>query len=271
MSRGKRAAVLGCGPAGIFAAQAFTEAGWRVELFSKKRRSEMFGAQYLHAPIPGLSDPDAFSLIEYVLQGSAEDYRSKVYGPNSRVEVSPSIFVGSHKAWDIRAAYYAGWEKFEGAITEATINPEWLLGSRLERDFDMIVSSIPAPQTCYMPGSHYFTQQTVWGIGDAPERGVFCPIIVPNNTVFCNGQKEPSWYRASNVFGYKTAEWPGESRPPVKNIAEIVKPIGTNCDCFGMTPDSTSPVRMLHVGRYGRWTKGEFSHHAYGRVFEAAA
>jgi len=93
MSRGKRAAVLGCGPAGIFAAQAFTEAGWRVKLFSKKRRSEMFGAQYLHSPIPGLSDPDAFSLVEYVLQGSADDYRSKVYGPKSRVEVSPSGIV----------------------------------------------------------------------------------------------------------------------------------------------------------------------------------
>jgi hypothetical protein len=265
VSRGKRAAVLGCGPAGVFAAQGLVNAGWRVQMFSKKRRSEMFGAQYLHAPIPGLSNPDAFSLIEYVLQGSVDGYRAKVYGPKSQVEVSPSVLAGSHRAWDIRAAYYLGFDAFLPTIEEATIDPAWMLESGLERDFDLIVSSIPAPGMCYRPGEHYFTAQTVWAIGDAPERGIFCPIRVPDNTVFCNGEKEPSWYRASNVFGYKTAEWPVENKPPVKDVAEVTKPIGTNCNCFAYD-DMGAPIRVMRVGRYGRWDKSELSHRAYERM-----
>lgn len=267
MKRARRIAILGCGPAGIFAAQAAVNAGHRVHIYSNKRRSEMFGAQYLHEPIPGLSEEKDFTLIEYVLQGTVEGYRRKVYGERSRVAVSPEKFLGTHPAWDIRAAYYAGWHKFFDAIEDTDIDPDWILSTKLHKDYDLVISSIPAPKICYAPGSHYFTGTSVFAIGDAPERGVFCPVEVASNSVVCNGEPSPGWYRASNVFGYKTAEWPGETRPPLKQVSTITKPISTNCDCYTMP--GAMPVKFLPVGRYGRWDKDELSHMAYGRVAKA--
>jgi len=52
----KRIFILGCGPAGLFAAQAAAEMGCSAVIISKLRRSEMYGAQYLHSEIPGLTD-----------------------------------------------------------------------------------------------------------------------------------------------------------------------------------------------------------------------
>lgn len=257
-----RAAVLGCGPAGIFAAQALGLAGWDVRIFSKKRRSEMFGAQYLHAPIPLLTDEARdFTLLEYVLQGTIDGYRQKVYG-GMDVPVSPERFLGSHRAWDIRGAYYRGWDLWRPKIEDTPdIDGSWIAENA--RDFRMIVSSIPAPDLCL--SRHTFGGQNVWAIGDAPERGIFCPIThTPNNTVWCNGEKDVGWYRASNVFGYRTAEWPEDRKPPIKEVASILKPISTNCDCHEKRRN------FLRVGRFGRWSKDELSHQAFARVAGAA-
>lgn len=265
----KRAAVLGCGPAGLFTAHAFKVKGWEVDIFSAKRRSEMFGAQYLHRPIWGLDGDAESSALTYHLQGTTEGYRKKVYGDRSVEFVSPQKLVGEHRIWDIRRAYYDAWSRYSDHIIDMPgISAEWLRWDAADygvtlSNYRYIISTIPASKLC-MRG-HYFATQTAWAIGDAPERGVFCPIDVDKDSVVCNGESSPGWYRASNIFGYKTAEWPEGSKPPVQNVAEIQKPIGTNCDCWVDLP------HFFRAGRFGAWDKAELSHSGYNLVMEMLA
>lgn len=256
-----RVAILGCGPSGLFAFHAFRTLGYSdITILSRKRRSEMFGAQYLHEPIPGLCDERGMPLT-YSLRGTLGQYAAKVYsGKVDPSMTSPAQLPEDQIAYDIRGAYYRAWDLYHDQITNLKVQPG--LMRDIFRGFDLVVSTIPAQQLCAdMLGQHRFETQKVWAIGDAPERGVFCPIKVEPWSVVCNGEDTPRWYRASNVFGYKTAEWPGETRPPVADIAAIEKPIGTNCDCW-------LGKNFMRAGRYGTWTKGVLSHQAYYDITE---
>lgn len=248
--------VLGCGPAGLMSAHAAIMLGYDVVVHSKKRKSEMFGAQYLHRPIPGISTDDHRFEIDYVLQGSEEDYRKKVYGPNWDGSVSPEDLVGSHDGWDIRAAYDILWKQYANLIVEQEFKgPEDVRKLIDEHSvMDMWASTIPARVLCASPQMHAFSAQDVWAIGDAPERGVFCPVQVADETVVCNGESAPGWYRASRILGYGTAEWAGEHKPPIEGVSKVVKPLATTCDCF---------PEIHRLGRYGKWTKGVLSHEAF--------
>lgn len=269
----RRAAVLGCGPAGLFATHGLIEAGWEVRVFSNPRKSHMYGAQYLHAPIKGLTpESEESQEIDYRLVGSPDGYRDKVYG-STPVQVSPQTLSRKHPSWDIRAAYDRAWELYSPLIHEARINPEWLgIGRRSDGPpeptqellnlsaLDLIISTIPMPEICYQDDLHLFHSTQVWAIGDAPDRGQFAPYRPELNTVECNGTSEVGWYRAANVRGHCTVEWPGKSRPPLPQAVSVYKPLYTDCNCYR---DGRYPVKFLPLGRYGAWSKSVLSHHAY--------
>lgn len=244
--------ILGCGPAGLMAAHAATLAGHDVVVVSKKRKSELFGAQYLHQPIPGMTE-SAPVAVNYVLQGTADGYREKVYGKESRVEVSPETLTGKHDAWDIRSTYDNLWNEYEGLVRDGLVTGQYLAMAMESWLPDFTVSTIPAPSLC-TDDAHTFSAETVWAIGDAPDRGVTCPVPVPRNTVTCNGEPAPAWYRAANVFGHKTAEWPERKKPPFGAPAAVLKPTTTDCRCY---------PEVQRLGRYGAWKKGVLSHEAF--------
>lgn len=252
--------VLGCGPAGLMSAHAAVMLGYTVSIHSKKRKSEMYGAQYLHRPIPLISKPEEKFEVSYVLQGTEEEYRRKVYGPTWNGTVSPEDLTEAHPGWDIRAAYDRLW----GLMSELIIDTEFKTPADVARLIDRYdddhvwASSIPATVLCGMREQHSFASQEVYAIGDAPERGIFCPIEVQPQTVFCNGETVPSWYRASNILGYRTAEWPEGKKPPIEGVAKITKPLATTCDCLPF---------VHRVGRYGKWEKGVLSHSAFYETF----
>lgn len=253
----KTAVVLGCGPAGLFAAHALVQNNYEVKIFSRKRRSEMYGAQYLHRPIPGLSNLFGSHDIHYRLEGTTEEYRSKVYG-RQQVVTSPEELKEFHPAWDIREAYHNAWSMYVDRIAQMDVDP--FIPATIKRELapDVFISSLPAQKMCLFPEDHRFASASVWAIGDAPERGVFCPVTDAKSfEVVLNGSPDTGWYRTSNVFGYRTAEWPGGKKPPLSGVSEVVKPISTDCRCH---PD------VIRVGRYGTWTKGVLSHHAYEKA-----
>jgi hypothetical protein len=258
----KKVLILGCGPAGLMAAQAVAETGWLEPVIaSKKRKSEMYGAQYLHAPIPGVDAGAPFE-VEYVLRGTIGDYRNKVYGPAYRGNVSPEDLAESHMGWDIRQTYDTLWKRFQHAIVDVNFtSPQeasaFVLHSHAEGQFAHYISTIPAPLLCTDP-SHGFSSQQVWAVGDAPERGIFSPIKVEENTVVCSGERDTSWYRASNILGYHTVEWPMNRKPPIEGISGVTKPLETNCTCLPF---------VHRAGRYGTWRKGVLSHEAYFETF----
>lgn len=266
-----RVLVLGCGPAGLMAAHAAKVSGAdRVDIYSKRRKSELFGAQYLHQPIPGMTDTPPVT-VEYVLEGSAEDYRRKVYGADWDGEVSPEDLIGNHDGWDIRRTYDNLWLNFGATVWNTNISPGYIgniMDEARSGRWDLVISSVPKPLLC---GKHHtFNSKPVWALGDAPERGLFVVDYIPkhriyDNTVICNGNRTPTWYRRSRVFGYDTVEWPQysvENWPnvnPTNNASKVNKPLDNNCDCW---PD------ILHVGRFGKWEKGILSHTAYQDVLD---
>jgi len=262
-NRAKRVAILGCGPAGMFAAHAFAEAGWDVTIYSKKRQSHMYGAQYLHSPIPGL--PEFRTEVDYQLRGTLEGYREKVYGPRSTVQVSPATLIGRRLAWDIRAAYDTAYGMYESQIRDVSIDQKFLqgeFGNPAARNYwKAVVSTIPAPSLCAMPQEHIFLSQRVWAAGDAPDQGRLSPVTVPSSTVVCNGEPDIAWYRCSNVFGHNTCEWPLDRKPPVSGLAQVLKPISAICGCW---------PRIARLGRYGQWKKGVLADEAYVRASKLA-
>lgn len=256
--------ILGCGPSGIFAAHAAVQAGKDVRIFSRKRVSQMYGAQYLQGPVPGLSLLPSVD-VTYTLQGSSDEYAQKVYG-----DTRPPFIISrpTMKAWDIREAYENGWKAYEQLITpmsgisQKSLSPNYpnghgaLARAYADSKYTQIISTIPAPSLCTKSGEHTFRGRNIWALGSAPELGqLLNDFEVPDNTVINNGEKAPSWYRVSNVFNYKTVEWPFERKPPVHGVAEVGKVLGTNCDCFA--------PRIWRAGRLGTWNKMVLAHHAY--------
>lgn len=257
--------VLGCGPAGLLAvhgavlAHSGSEDDLHIAVISKKQKSPMYGAQYLHQPIPGVTRSQGRS-IRYRLDGGIEAYRRKVYGNMWDGTVSPEDLTGAHMGWDIRETYDALWDRYQGLIADHDIHPSDVNRFMNSNSPDLIINSIPRDRLCYR--GHTFGFTNIIAAGDAPDLGIKLQYSCPDETVICNGNDEPSWYRMSRVFGHTTVEWPGElGRVPINSAATVRKPTYHACDCW---PDD----QVFHVGRYGTWAKGVLSHTAYLSTYE---
>jgi hypothetical protein len=251
-----RALILGCGPAGLIAAHAVANEGYNFDILSKRpMKSPMLGAQYLHGPIPGITDPNPEATILTVKRGTYEEYRHKVYGSIPKYE---KIKASGHNqpdevgAWDIRSAYDKLWETYGGEVRGEDVDAD-LLGELIPK-YDLIVSAIPAPAICRI--GHAFRTVGVWVLP-----GTCYGIDHYDNTVIANGLESPSWYRSSRIFGVAQTEWPGTVRqPPLPDMRFIQKVIDTNCDCW---------PNIVKAGRMATWQKGSLAHHAYGAVLNA--
>lgn len=262
--------ILGCGPAGLLAAHAASyamEYGAQVAIISTKKKSDLFGCQYLHGPIPSLDLRT--TTVDYQLLGTSDDYAMKVYGSRLMAgTVSPAELTGSHPAWDIRQAYDLLWDRWEPYIMDATLTPADITPMLEHHMPDVVINSLPLPVLC-QDEEHVFRAEECWALGDAPELGQEVPVPCPENTVVCNGTDDTGWYRVSNIFGYKTAEWSGlRPRPPFEGVSRFKKPLVTTCDCWTLGLGAMqSPFPILRVGRYGTWTKGVLSHTAFHDTF----
>jgi hypothetical protein len=260
---GLRIAIFGIGPSGMVAAAAALRAGANITLISKtEERSQLFGCQYLHAPIPGYEDvPKA--TVDYSLTGTPDEYREKVYGQLWDGKTSPEDLIGTHDAWDIRETYHQMYERIVRKrrtktnlvkFIQADISPLWLMeNNSMFRKFDAVISTIPAPQICGKPEEHSFQSHEVYAKGDTrPDPSM------PDNTVVCDGTGKNDWYRYARVFGYSTVEWP--SKPPkLHHTAAVKKPLSHDCGCF---------PSITRMGRYGAWRKGVLVHEVYGETLD---
>jgi hypothetical protein len=245
--------VFGCGPAGLIAAHAArTEFDCEVRILSVKRPSELYGCQYLHDEIVGI--PTKHEMVRYSLNGTAEEYRRKVYGAHvPPLPVSPQLFEGDAPAWDIRDTYRQLFDVFEDYIIDVRMNNEGVISALSDYMPDFAISSIPANVLCMSPTIHAFTSTPVWAVGDGPDRDV--PVNVAPQHVLCDGTEFTGWYRAANVFGHRTVEWPGYLRKvPLRGVVKVNKPLATDCNCL---------QSVLRVGRMGRWAKGVLAHQSY--------
>jgi hypothetical protein len=156
--RKPKIAVFGTGPSGMAVGGAGLQAGYGVDFYGKTAKpSVLYGCQYLHAPIPVLPEFKVRQTrVEYILEGTASDYRRKVYGDAWDGAVSPEDFVGEHDAWDIRATYDALWRMITRRnnvnLNVSYISSNWIgLNTSKLSPYAHIVSTIPAPELCMNP------------------------------------------------------------------------------------------------------------------------
>jgi len=251
----KTVAILGCGPAGLLVAHAANLQGWSFHIYSKKQKSPIFGAQYLHEPIPGVTgtDPeDGAVMLSYRLRGTPESYRHKVYGPSWDGNTSPEDYEGDHYAWDLRGAYDKLWFDYGDEVvpTEfsgASWSPKVIAVERA----DLVISTIP--RTVWDDNPDNFQQAYIWALGDGDYQRVHLHRPDPF-TVICDGTKDNQWYRVSNIFGYCTMEWSqwwnnpfASVTPPARGAARVAKPLAYT---------GNAARDIIHLGRFAQWTKG---------------
>lgn len=280
-----RAAILGCGPTGLLAAHACYVEGIEFDIFSKKRKSELFGSQYLHNPITDLAvHPEEGVPVKYVTVGSPEEYRRKTHGKWWDGHVAPEEFEPDHTAWDIRQAYDLLWNLYWRKIRDYTIPTQdhldqfglkqsiagyvmWDLGLN---DYDLVISTVP--RDIWAVEGEEFIYSEGWALGDAPERGIFVDdiITVPHdeaaqdNIIICDGTSSVPWTRYSKVYGYTSIEWPHHAPKPHPHAARVRKPLH-------YSPASQNPnltADWLHVGRYGQFEKGVVVTDAFDQVIK---
>lgn len=255
-------AILGSGPSGLVAAEAVTECLFGTEhdldIFSLGKKSPLYGAQYLHQPILGVTDFTKSIEVEYRLEGTAGGYRQKVY-PGSEVSVSVEMLEPNHMAWDIRETYDSLWEDFGDLVIPSILNFERV--KVISRKYDLVLSTIPLPKVC--GAKHRFESANIVAAGSAPDLNIGLEEyekLCPPSTVICNGDDRVPWYRISNIFGYVTAEFSMLHGLWAPGSAGMVrKPVSHNCDCW-----DNSNVNLL--GRYGAWKKGVLVHNVYEEV-----
>ena len=272
-----RVAILGCGPTGLFAAHACAEAKIRFDIFSKKRKSELFGSQYLHEPVPGIMDYTEGEQVRYVNIGTPEQYRRKTHGKYWDGIIAPEDFETEHIAWNIREAYDRLWRAYadqihdyeistrfdaEGKIDFDRKHPYWRVAYDLDiNDYDLVVSTVP--RNIWATEREEYIYSTGWALGDAPEKGIFVPIQATDMTIECNGDPGVPYNRLSKVFGYTTMEWPAHSPKP-DGASMLIKPLKYKKPILDVNP--ADDERWLHVGRYGQWQKGIVTTDAYKSV-----
>lgn len=250
---GKPVAVLGSGPAGLMAAWACMLSGTSVVVLSDGGKSRLGGAQFLHAPIPGMHQARSpETVVKYVRRGDPEVYKRKAFG-SLRVPWRPWTDGGQpeeREAWSLSLAYDSMWEVF-GESVETNKQHIDLKGVVEVKDkFAFVVSTIPLNVMC-VNESHKFVTQNVRIHPDAFEE-------LPDNTVLYDGTKDKSWYRVSNIFGTTYTEWGEESKaPPIRPMRWDSKPMYSDCDCLNRVNG------ILTVGRRGRFDAAQFSHDAF--------
>lgn len=261
-----RVVIFGSGPSGLLAAHAARSAGVGysdIDIYSLGEKSKLFGCQYLHKPIPGITNEDWFVDVSYKLVGSEAMYMRKVYGDQRVPSVSPEDLGSEHRAWDIRSAYDELWSQWKRRTIRAQISGDVMqdadFGAWIDKQ-DVVINTIPRHIWC-TNSKHTFSATDIWAIGDAPELGRYVPFkAAEDNSVVCNGSHDVGWYRISRVFDHNTIEWPIRRKPPIQGIAKVQKPTGTDCDCW--------EGRVAFFGRYGEWKKGVLAHQVFDEAEE---
>ena len=252
-------AIFGCGPAGLFVAQAAEQMGHEIVIISRKVKSKIYGAQYLHEPIPDLSPPKPQGEIKTYRLGSAAGYAARVYKDGKRrtsFEYGPTDPV---PAWNLRTTYDRAWEKFESRI-----NHELLDGNDVAQFTaicDVLISTIPLWSLCLRPDIHKFNSVATMVAPRMEYTGLQAYFGDNTNGVVYNGTSYGYWYRTSHIFGYSSTE--AVSSPEFLHQHRDAEPgfkvVDNTCDCH---------PELHKLGRMGKWKSGVLTHHAYKEALQ---
>jgi len=244
--------VLGCGPAGLIVAHAVAVSGHEPVIYSRKKPSTLYGAQYLHHPC-GFLDLDPIE-VEYIKIGDAVGYAEKIYGDRlAPEETSWYQFDGRVQAWNLNQLYAKLWQQYRSQVNDVDITASsfWL-----EEKDEIVFSTIPR-QALYADPSQYEWHSEAVMVE-------LCPSVPPTadkrGYILYNGHPDVPWYRESSLFGHRSREYAAlASVPAGTHVHRVVKPVSTNA------PEIPG---VYMFGRYGKWLKGELVDHAFNQALE---
>lgn len=249
----KRVGVLGCGPSGLIAAYVCEQLGMEIRIWSRKQRSFIAGAQYLHEPVLGIqrmSGPDALLRVEK--KGTREGYARKVYG-DPLAPVSWDQYQHSkYPAWNLRKTYDRLWSRFCDRIVDTDLNGLALEDLIAENSSTILwVNTIPLPALCVESSHRFFSQKVHILQRRQSSRDSF---------IIYDGRPASPYYRMSVIFGHLSVEWPGSAEKPCREAVTIKKPLTSECDCWAERSE------VLLQGRYGAWNKNMLTNHVARNV-----
>jgi hypothetical protein len=252
-----KVAVLGTGPAGMFAVHACVEKGVTPSVISNTdQRSELRGAQYLHREIPGVTDSLPSSDITYVKLGYPHYYSQRVYGTDAQPELSWNTTPNNTvSGWNLRRAYFHAFRKYRDMIDVVPglnhTDVDWL-----SQRYDLVINSVPL--AAFTEDKSDFEYQDVWVVSENLHYA-----LDNRNIIVYNGNKAgvgvSKWYRYSQLFGW-TAEEYGTREEAPHDAVRVRKPLRVR--------NSPVPDNWLCVGRYGAWRKRALTHDAFYDVTE---
>lgn len=243
--------ILGCGPAGLLAAHAAHQARHNFTIHSRKEKSKIPGSQYLHEPIPGLTDLYPENTVQYIRLGTSEGYAQKVYGDSSR-PTGWENYAQTYPSWNVIQAYDRLWGRYSNRIVSEEISVKSLGELIRVSDPDLVISTIPAPALCMRPMSHTFAGPKFW-IKTMPTP----PLDIGRDICIYNGYLADPWYRWSILGGRCSFEY----TQAVDGAIEGRKAVETDCDCM------TDVV--VRAGRWAEWKHGVLLNHAYQKAKKA--
>ena len=253
-----KVAILGCGPAGLFAAHAANRAGAEYTIYSRKVRSNIAGAQFLHVPIPGIEEEaDQVTIVRW---GTPAVYADKATGKLQELglDTSWTRWETHERAtiWSLARAYDNAWRGYENDIQNQEVDfkfVDWCVS-----EYDLVVSTVPLDaiiDPALLPALGLL-KQIVYIVPAPRVRG--------NVLVFNGSHNEGQWYRYSCLFGHSTYEF--SDRADAEEMAHHLetKVITARKPYAIVSPkfENMHP-NVLKVGRHGRWHKLGLTHEAF--------
>jgi hypothetical protein len=170
------------------------------------------------------------------------------------------------RAWSLVDTYKDMWDYMvsDADVNIQTVDARGLHDMAEGGRFSFIVSSVPRHAVCLAHAGliqtpHTFVHQDV----RIMNRSVLGDSY--DNTIIYDGTPQRSWYRTSRINGVGSTEW-GESAPKdlmqTDPVFTVSKPLRHDCDCH-------HNHKVVFVGRFGTWTKGELVHHAFEKTLKA--
>lgn len=243
--------VMGCGPAGLLAAERAEREDHEVVVAAALQRSVMPGAQYLHTCIEGVTSIEPYGYLKIEKEGTRHGYAEKVYGSPYAPVSWEKYEEGYVPAWHLGEAYEGLFRKWRERIVNMHFTAVNARVHSVELGFDLVISTIPAPAWCF--GGCMFTSTQVY----FSEKAI-CG--TPEDTIVYNGVRGVPWYRTSNIFGNETTEWAVDPRD--ERVVPARKPVSARCQC-------PMPGNVVKLGRFGAWDKNFLLHHTWEKTADA--
>lgn len=242
-----RAAVIGCGPAGLAAAHAAIGLGADVTVYAPKRKTPQRGPVLMQRALPGINteQPDGY-IRQIVIGGSILDYRLKLYG-DVNIAINGDILEHGYPAWRVTDTYDSLWDRYHELVVDTKIYKCDLVD--FVDMYDLVVNTAPAPFFCLQKHDFVFKEIEVVTRTSYPDQ--------PPNTIIFNAYPDIPWVRSSLVFGAGMTEYDLGKGP--EDSITIKKPLRHNCGCH---------PRVLRTGRMGSWHNQTWIDTAYFDTYQ---